>query len=108
VSIPAIDHLPPVHPGEILGDELETLGMSARKFAEHIGVPPNAVTAILNGERGVSAAMALRFGKAFGTGSGYWMRLQNLYEEKLALAEIGDKLDAILPLHAPLTEPSVP
>ena len=58
----AIDNLPPVHPGEILKDELEALNMSARKFAEHIHVPPNAVTAILNGGRGVSAQMALRLG----------------------------------------------
>jgi hypothetical protein len=36
----AIDNLPPVHPGEILKDELEALNMSARKFAEHIRVPP--------------------------------------------------------------------
>ncbi len=85
----AIDNLPPVHPGEeILKDELEALNMSARKFAEHIRVPPNAVTAILNGARGVSAQMALRSGQAFGTGPGYWMRLQNIYEEKRARSEL--------------------
>ncbi|MFZ1110394.1 MAG: HigA family addiction module antitoxin [Rhodomicrobium sp.] len=84
----AIDNLPPVHPGEILKDELEALNMSARKFAEHIHVPPNAVTAILNGGRGVSAQMALRLGQAFGTGPGYWMRLQNIYEEKRARSEL--------------------
>jgi plasmid maintenance system antidote protein VapI len=36
MSYPAVDNLPPVHPGEILRDELEALSMSARKFAEHI------------------------------------------------------------------------
>ena len=54
MSHPAIDTLPPIHPGEFLSDELEALSMSARKFAVHIGVPANAVTAVLNGERGIT------------------------------------------------------
>lgn len=95
MSYPAIDNLPPIHPGEILKDELEALAMSARRFAEHIRVPPNAVTAILNGDRAVTAQMALRLGQAFGTGPGYWMRLQDTYEEKLARAELGEVLGGI-------------
>ena len=67
MTFPAIDNLPPIHPGEILRDDLEALSLSARRFAEHIGVPPNAVTEILRGERRVTAPMALRIGKAFGT-----------------------------------------
>ncbi len=96
----AVDSLPPVHPGDILRDELEALGMSARSFAGHIGVPANAVTAILNRQRGVSARMALRLGQAFGTGPAYWMRLQDNYAEKVARAELGEAIAAIRPLHA--------
>lgn len=94
----ATDNLPPVHPGEILADELETLALSARKFAEHIGVPPNAVTMIINGERGISAEMALRLGKALGTGERYWMNLQSYYEAKLAREKLAGKIEAIRPL----------
>jgi addiction module HigA family antidote len=83
---PAIDNLPPVHPGEMLRDELEALRLSARKFADHIGVAPNAVTVILNGDRGISAEMALRLGRVFGTSEQYWMNLQSLYEAKKARA----------------------
>lgn len=100
MTYPAIDNLPPVHPGELLKDELETLNMSARKFAEHIRVPPNAVTGILNGDRGVSAQMALRLGQAFGTGPGYWMRLQDTYEEKCARTELAGVLEQINQLPA--------
>lgn len=95
MSIPAIDNLPPIHPGEILKDELEALGMSARRFAEHIQVPPNAVTGILNGRRAITGQMALRLGQAFGTGPGYWMRLQGIYEVKRAGAEMGTVLGSI-------------
>ncbi|CAA7627284.1 HigA family addiction module antitoxin [Magnetospirillum sp. SS-4] len=106
-SIPAIDNLPPVHPGEILKDELDALGLSARGFARHIQVPPNAVTAILNGTRAVTAQMALRLGQAFGTGPGYWMRLQGMYEVKIAGAELGDALSRIGRLGDGATGPAV-
>jgi addiction module HigA family antidote len=95
MSYPAVDNLPPIHPGELLRDELEALSMSARKFAAHIHVPPNAVTGILNGDRGISAQMALRLGQAFGTGPGYWMRLQGMYEVKSARAELAEVLEGI-------------
>jgi addiction module HigA family antidote len=96
----ATDNLPAIHPGEILRDELQELGLSARKFAAHIGVPANAVTQILNGERGVTAEMAMRLGQAFSTGEHYWMSLQSHYDAKLARAKMAGKIEAIAPLVA--------
>jgi addiction module HigA family antidote len=83
-----INNLPPVHPGRLLRRELDFLEMSARKFAEHIGVPPNAVTEILNGDRSVTAQMAIRLGKAFGTTAQYWLNLQTMYDLKRAQADM--------------------
>lgn len=83
-----VDNLPPIHPGTFLRDELEALGLSARKFAEHIHVPHNAVTGIMNGDRSISAQMAIRFGQAFGTTAQYWMNLQAIYDLKRARAEM--------------------
>jgi addiction module HigA family antidote len=51
-------------------------------------VPHNAVTGIMNGERSVSAQMAIRFGQAFGTTPQYWMNLQTIYDLKRARAEM--------------------
>jgi hypothetical protein len=53
MTLPTVDNLPPIHPGEILKDELEALSMSPHSFAEHIRVPADIVTAVLNGECGV-------------------------------------------------------
>jgi antitoxin HigA-1 len=92
------DNLPPVHPGEILADELAALGMSATKFAKHIGVPPNAITTIINGQRGISAEMALRLGKVFETSERYWMNLQTYYDAKVARSKMAKKVAAIQPL----------
>ena len=38
----------PPHPGGILAEQLEYLGISARDFARHIGVAPSSITRILN------------------------------------------------------------
>ena len=57
----------PVHPGEILGEELQELGMSANALAKELGVPTNRITAILRGRRGVTADAALRLSRYFGT-----------------------------------------
>lgn len=95
------DALPAVHPGEILADELELLGLSIRRFAAHIGVPPNAVSAIINGQRSVSPQMAQRLGRAFGTSARYWMNLQLNHDEKRAREEMQDALSAIEPLVRP-------
>jgi addiction module HigA family antidote len=82
------DNLPPIHPGEFLRDELDALEISARKFAESIFVAHNAVTEIMNGERSISAKMAIRLGRAFGTTAQYWLNLQTRYDLKVAEAKM--------------------
>ena len=42
----------PVHPGEILREELDTLGLSANALARALGVPVNRITLLLHGQRG--------------------------------------------------------
>lgn len=85
--------LPPVHPGEILREEfLAPLGLSASKFADHVDVPANRITHILNGERKITADTALRFSKAFGTTPEFWMNLQVLYDLEVAQREAGAKI----------------
>ena len=74
----------PVHPGEILAEELEELGLSANAFAKTLGVPTNRIAAILNGQRGVTADTALRLARYFGTGPQLWLNLQQTYELRRA------------------------
>jgi addiction module HigA family antidote len=82
----------PIHPGEHLAEELNELGMSAAELARQIDVPVNRITAILNGERGVTADTALRLGHWFGTTAEFWLNLQTLYELRLARQEVGDRV----------------
>jgi addiction module HigA family antidote len=83
----------PIHPGEILRDELVELGLSARAFAEALDVPVNRVNQILRERRGVSADTALRLGRYFGTAPEFWMDLQSDYELRRARREIGPAIE---------------
>jgi addiction module HigA family antidote len=56
-----------IHPGEHLAEELGELGMSAAELARQVEVPVNRITAIINGQRGITADTALRLGHWFGT-----------------------------------------
>lgn len=90
----------PVHPGEILKEEfMRPLSLSANALARAVRVPPNRISAIVNGERGLSADTALRLAKAFGTTPEFWLNLQKQYELDCARDEATD-IGRIEPLHA--------
>ena len=61
-------------------------------------VPVTRVSEIVNGQRAITADMALRLGRYFGTGAGWWLRLQNRHELDVAEDVLGDRLEAeVLP-----------
>jgi addiction module HigA family antidote len=82
----------PIHPGEHLAEELKELGISAAELSRQIDVPVNRITAIINGQRGVTADTALRLGHWFGTSPEFWLNLQKLYELRLAQKEVGNRV----------------
>jgi addiction module HigA family antidote len=83
-----MDEGSPIHPGEILAEEfLIPHGLNANRLATRLGVPPNAITAIIKGTRGVSGCMSRLLGRAFGLSDGYFAALQTRYE--LDMAAVG-------------------
>ncbi|MBF0354605.1 MAG: HigA family addiction module antidote protein [Alphaproteobacteria bacterium] len=84
--------LSPVHPGEILADELAELGMSSNKLANALNVPANRISEIVAGKRAVTADTALRLGQYFGTGPEVWLNLQTNYDLGIAQAESGKEI----------------
>ena len=83
----------PVHPGEILREELVELGLSANALAKALDVPTNRITAILRGQRGVTADTALRLARYFGTTPQLWQNLQKTYELRVAEIESGAHIE---------------
>ncbi len=66
----------PVHPGEVIADVLEDLGMTQTRFAEVLGVSRRTVNQIVQGRRPITVDMAIRIGKALGNGPQLWLNLQ--------------------------------
>jgi len=85
----------PIHPGEHLAEELRELAVSAAELSRQIEVPVNRITAIINGQRSITADTALRLGHWFGTSPEFWLNLQKLYELRLAQARIGEIVERL-------------
>ncbi len=83
----------PVHPGEVLQDEISALDMSASAFAAALDVPPNRITSVLNGDRAITADTALRLSRYMGTTAEFWMNLQKTYELRVAEIELGASIE---------------
>ena len=73
-------HFTPVHPGEVLKDELDEVGLTQSALAKHIGVLPKTINEICRGKRGISAEMAMKLSKALGGSAQFWLNLQNNWE----------------------------
>jgi addiction module HigA family antidote len=76
--------LPPVHPGEILAEELREIGITKNQFAKALRVPSNRISAIINGKRRITGETALRLARYFGTSSEMWINLQARYDLEVA------------------------
>ncbi len=97
--------LPPIHPGQILREILEELGISQARFARAIGVSPMRVSHVVNGTRPVTAALALLFGRALSQSPQYWLNLQAAYDLKTAEAAMGKQLRTVPDLSRVLRMP---
>ena len=85
----------PIHPGEILADELEELGVSPTELSRQIRVPANRITQIVNGKRAITGDTALRLAHWFGTSPQFWMNLQALYDVRVAEQEAGTEIKTL-------------
>jgi addiction module HigA family antidote len=85
----------PIHPGEILADELSEIGISAAQLARTLRVPANRISQIIAGKRAISADTALRLSRYFGTMPDLWMNLQKTYELDLARQTLGRALSQL-------------
>jgi addiction module HigA family antidote len=85
-----------IHPGEILLEEfLLPLEISAYKLAKDIGIPQTRVSAILKGNRRITADTALRLSKYFGNTAKFWLGLQDDFDIEEEKSQKKKVLDAI-------------
>ena len=93
--------LAPVTPGEILQEEfMKPLGLTQRRLAFAIGVPPRRINEIVHGVRRITADTALRLGRFFSTTDMFWLNLQARFDLETQRDVVADDLARIEPLAA--------
>lgn len=70
----------PAHPGEIVQEYMEGLGLTVSALAAHLKITRANLSRMIHGKTGVSAEMALRLSEAFGTSPEVWISLQANYD----------------------------
>ena len=84
----------PVHPGEVLNEELlAPMEISQYRLAKDISVPARRINEIVHGTRSITADTALRLGRYFGTSAQFWLNLQNHFDLEVQQDKIGNRLD---------------
>ena len=91
----------PIHPGEILLHEfLQPLGLSPTALARVLGIPPNRVIGIVNGQRGITAETAILLEAYFKNSAEFWLNLQDSFDLAETRQRLGKELKRIQPLNA--------
>lgn len=93
----AKDWRDPIHPGELLADELQVIGINGRQLALRLYIPFARVYQILRGERRITASTALRLGEFFNGSGEIWMNLQKEYDMDVAFQKEGKEIKKIKP-----------
>jgi addiction module HigA family antidote len=85
--------LPPIHPGSLMRDELDEIGVSLNELERAIRVPMNRISAIVNGKRAITVDTAMRLARYFGTTPEYWLNLQIAYDLEVAGEQIQARIE---------------
>ena len=92
--MPKTKRLDPIPPGEILAEKfMKPNSISQNRLSRDIDVNPARINDIVHGRSAITAGIALRLGKYFGTTPELWMNLQASYELRLARAKDWPKIE---------------
>lgn len=84
-----------VHPGIILAEELEHLGVTLDQLANQIQMPERSIRRLATGKQSVDGITALRLGHWFQTDPMFWLNLQSAFDLASARKRLGDKLERL-------------
>ena len=87
-------HRATTHPGALLLEQIQDLGLSVHQVARDTGLPPTRLHEIVHERRGVSAESAIALGTYFGQTPEFWMNAQKVFELSRELTQNGDRIRA--------------
>ena len=88
------DLLDPITPGEILREDfMVPMDISINQLSRDLAVPPNRISEIVNGKRGLTADTALRLERYFGVEAQFWLNLQSEYDLRVMKRKVGREIE---------------
>jgi len=90
----------PTHPGVVLREIIDELGISQARLARDIGVSPMRISHVINGARPVTGELALKLGKYFRQNPQFWMNMQARFDMETAKELHGSEIRKIHPCPA--------
>ncbi|HBB88016.1 MAG TPA: addiction module antidote protein, HigA family [Blastocatellia bacterium] len=86
--------MPPVHPGEILKEDLmKPLGLTVKGLARELKVPVTRMSEIVNGRRAINADAALRLSRYFSNTPEFWINLQAAYDLRVTIHSSASRIE---------------
>ena len=86
--------LPPVHPSEILKEDfMSPLNLSSTQLAQGIHIPVKQMEDFLSEKQPLTANLALRLARFFGTDAQSWLNLQNHYDLEMTQEILSNELE---------------
>ncbi len=82
----------PVHPGALVAECLDDLGLSVAEAAKALGITRQQLHNVIAARSSVTPEMAIRFEKAFGGTADTWLRMQVNYD----LAQVRKRANQIV------------
>lgn len=93
---PLLKNLRPVHPAEILREDvIPALGRPKAEIARLLGISRQTLYDLLAERQPITARMALRIGKLCGNGPDIWLTMQARYDMEIAAREMADEIARI-------------
>ncbi len=87
--------LDPIHPGEILNEDLlKPMGISKYRLAKETGMPADRIGKIISGQRSITADTALRLAAFFRMTPQFWMNAQAHYDLEVARRQMAKQVPA--------------
>lgn len=84
-----------VHPGVLLKEEIEDLGLTQKAVSEKTGISKTVINEIIKGKRSINADLAVRLESVLESSARFWLNLQALYDETLARLKLNKELPVV-------------
>ena len=85
-------------PGATIKEQLIDRGMSQKEFSERMDMSEKHISRLINGEVQLTPDMAVRLEMVLGVPAQFWSKLEAIYREKLAKANIENAMAADIEL----------